>query len=126
MRKFLKYSGIVILSLILLAFLVPVLFKGKIVKLVKAEINKSIEAKVDFKDVSISLFRHFPKLSIGLEAISVAGVREFEKDTLLSAERIDASVNLWSAITGSEMKIYGVYLKSPRIHALVNKDGRTN
>jgi hypothetical protein len=126
MKKFLKYSGIAILSLLLIAFLLPVLFKGKIVKIVKAEINKNIEAKVDFKDVSISLFRHFPKLSIGLEDISVVGIRDFQKDTLLSASRIDASVNLWSAISGSNMKIYGVYLHSPRIHALVNKDGKAN
>lgn len=126
MKKFLKYSGIIILSLLLLAFLIPVLFKGKIVKLVKAGINKSIEAKVDFKDVSLSLFRHFPKLSIGLEDISVTGAREFEKDTLLSAKRIDASVNLWNAVSGSEMKLYGVYLQSPRIHALINKDGKAN
>jgi hypothetical protein len=126
MKKILKYTGIVVLSLLLLAFLIPIVFKGKIVKLVKAEINKNIEAKVDFKDVSLSLFRHFPKLSIGLEDISVAGVAEFEKDTLISAKRIDASVNLWSAISGSEMKLYGVYLQSPRIHALVNKDGKAN
>lgn len=126
MKKFIKYTGIIILSLFVLILLIPVLFKGKIVKLVKSEINKNIEAKVDFKDVSLSLLRHFPKLSIGLDEISVTGIHEFEKDTLLSAERIDASANLWSIISGSEMKISGVYLKSPRIHALVNKEGKAN
>lgn len=126
MKKILKYTGIVFLALLLLAFLLPVLFKGKIVKLVKAEINKNIEAKVDFKDVSLSLFRHFPKLSIGLEDISVTGSGEFEKDTLISAGRIDASVNFWSVVSGSEMKIHGVYLQSPRIHALVNENGKAN
>jgi len=126
MKKFLKYTGIIILSLLVLAFSVPFLFKGKIIKLVKAEINKNIEAKVEFKDVSLSLFRHFPKLSIGLEEISVAGIQEFEKDTLLSAKRIDASVNLWSVISGSDMKVHGVFLKSPRIHALINKTGKAN
>ena len=126
MKKFLKYTGIVFLSILLIAFLIPVLFKGKIVKLVKTEINKNIDVKVDFKDVSISLFRHFPKLSIGLDDISVAGVHAFEKDTLLSAKRIDASVNLWSAISGNEINIYGIYLQSPRIHALVNNEGKAN
>jgi len=126
MKKFLKYTGIVFLSLIILAFSVPFLFKGRIVKLVKAEVNRNLEAKVEFKNVSLSLFRHFPQLSIGLEDISVAGIREFETDTLLSAERIDASVDLWSVISGSEMKIYGVYLQSPRIHALVNENGKAN
>jgi len=126
MKKTLKYTGVALLSLLLLAFLLPLFFKGKIMKLVKAEINNNIEARVDFKDVSLSLFRHFPKLSIGLDDISVTGTGEFEKDTLLSAARIDASVNLWSVITGSETKINGVYLQSPRIHALVNKEGRAN
>ena len=126
MKKFLKYTGIVFISLLVIAFLIPVLFKGKIVKLAKTGINKSIAAKVDFKDISVSLFRHFPKLSIGLEDISITGVQAFEKDTLLSAKRIDVSVNLWSVISSSEMDIYGVYLHSPRIHALVNKEGKAN
>ena len=57
MKKLLKYAGLGLLSLLILAFLLPILFKGKIVTLVKSEINKSINAKVDFKDVSLSLFR---------------------------------------------------------------------
>ena len=126
MKKFVKYTCIVIFSLLFLAFLVPVLFKGKIVKLVKAEINKNIQAKVDFKDVTVSLFHHFPKLSIELENVSVIGTETFAGDTLVSAKRIDASVNLWSVISGSEMKIFGVFLKSPRVHAIVNEKGQAN
>jgi uncharacterized protein involved in outer membrane biogenesis len=126
MKKLLKYAGLGLLSLLILAFLLPILFKGKIVTLVKSEINKSINAKVDFKDVSLSLFRHFPKLTIGLEAISVEGVEEFKGDTLLSAPRFDASVNVMSLFGGKDMKIYGLYLQSPRIHALVNKEGKAN
>ena len=126
MRKILKYTGISILALILLAFFLPIVFKGKIVKIVKTEINKNLEAKVDFKDVSLSLFRHFPKLSIGLEDISVTGVHSFEGDTLLSASTVDASVNIMSLFSGKDMKVYGVYLESPRIHALVNREGKAN
>ena len=126
MKKVLKYTGIGLLTLLVLAFLLPVLFKGKIVKLVKAEINKNIEATVDFKDVSLSLFRHFPKLSIGLQDISVVGLHEFKKDTLLSAKIVDVSVNLLSLFQATDMKVHGVYLESPRIHALVTKEGKAN
>lgn len=126
MKKLLKFTGLGLLVLILLAFLVPVLFKGKIITLVKAEVNKNLDAKVDFKDVSISLFRHFPKLSIGLEGISVAGIKTFGNDSLLSAERLDASVNLMSLLGGKAMKLYRVYLEKPRIHAFINKEGRAN
>ncbi|MBS1608238.1 MAG: hypothetical protein JSS70_05610 [Bacteroidetes bacterium] len=126
MKKVLKITGISLLVLIVAAFAIPILFKGKILTIVKSSINKNINAKVDFKDLSLSLFRHFPKLSVALENISVVGVDEFAKDTLVSAEKLDASVNIMSVITGSEIKVAGVYLESPRIHALVNKNGKAN
>src|SRR5829696_3603614 len=31
-----------------------------------------------------------------------------------------------SLFSGKDMKVYGVYLESPRIHALVNKEGKAN
>ena len=126
LRKTLKITGILLLVLIAAAFLIPVLFKKQITALVKKEINKSLVAKVDFKDVSLSLFRHFPKVSIALNELSVVGTNEFAKDTLIAAKTFDASVNLISAIKGKDIKVYGVFLESPRIHALMNKDGKAN
>jgi len=126
LRKTLKITGILLLVLVALAFLIPVLFKKQITELVKKEINKSLVAKVDFKDVSLSLFRHFPKVSISLNELSVVGTNEFAKDTLIAAKTLDASVNLISAIKGKNIKVYGVFLESPRIHALVNKEGKAN
>jgi hypothetical protein len=126
MKKLLKYTSIVLFSLLLIAFTLPILFKGKIVSAVKSGINKNIEAKVDFKDVSLSLFRHFPQLSVSLENIAVTGLGVFVKDTLVSAPSIDASVNFMSLFTGKDIRIKGLYFNAPRIHALVNKDGKAN
>ena len=126
LRKTLKITGIVLLVLLAAAFLIQILFKKQITELVKKEINKTLVAKVDFKDVSLSLFRHFPKVSIALDELSVVGTNEFAKDTLISAKTFDASVNLISAIKGEDIKVYGVFLESPRIHALMNKDGKAN
>ena len=126
LRKTLKITGIVLIALIAAAFLIPVLFKKQITTLVKKEINKGLVAKVDFKDVNLSLFRHFPKISISLDELSVVGTNEFARDTLISAKKLDASVNLISAIKGKDIKVYGVFLESPRIHALMNKEGKAN
>ncbi|HLG41260.1 MAG TPA: AsmA-like C-terminal region-containing protein [Chitinophagaceae bacterium] len=125
-RKTLKITGITLLILIVAAFLIPILFKKQIVALVKREINKTLIAKVDFQDLSLSLFRHFPKISIALENISVIGTNEFANDTLIAAKTFDASVNLFSVIKGEDIKVYGVYLESPRIHAIVDKEGKAN
>ena len=125
-KKILKIAGIIILSLIVIAFLLPVLFKGKIMEIAKKEINKNINAKVDFKDVDISLFRHFPHVAVGLENLQVIGIGDFSKDTLISSKQIDVAMNLMSLIGNSEMKIYSVTVDQPRIHAIVNKDGKAN
>ncbi|MEO5563940.1 MAG: AsmA-like C-terminal region-containing protein [Chitinophagaceae bacterium] len=126
LKKTLKITGITLLVLIALAFIIPIVFKKQITNLVKKEINNGLTAKVDFKDVSLSLFRHFPKVSITLDELSVIGTEEFAKDTLLSTKSFDAAVNLISVIKGDNIKVSGVYLQSPRIHALVNKDGKAN
>lgn len=126
LRNVLKITGIALFLLIATAFLIPILFKKQITTLVKKEINKSLNAKVDFKNVSLSLFRHFPRISIALEELSIVGTNEFTNDTLLFSKTIDVSVNLISAIRGKDIKVYGVYLESPRIHALVNKEGKAN
>ena len=126
MKKALKITAFVLIILMAVAFAIPILFKKQIAELVKKEINKSLTAKVDFSDVSLSLFRHFPKVSISLEDLSVIGTNEFAKDTLISASSVDASVNLISVIKGKDIKVSGVFLQSPRIHALVNKEGKAN
>ncbi len=126
MKKVLKITGISLLVLVGLAFATPYLFKGKIIALVKEKVNKSVNAKVDFSDVDISLFRHFPKLAVGINNLSVVGVDEFANDSLLSAKQLDLSMNLWSAITGKEINIYGIDITDATINTIVNRQGKAN
>ncbi len=109
-----------------LLFATPYIFKGKIVARVKKEINKNLTAQVDFKEVDISLFRHFPKVSIGLDDVDVIGTGYYSLDTLMYARRLDATVDIMSFIRGKDMNIYELYLESPRITALVSKEGLNN
>ena len=126
LKKFLKISGISLLALLLILFIAPFLFKGKIMRLAKEQINKNINAKTDFSDLSVSFFRHFPRVSVALDQLQITGNGEFEKDTLISAREIDVALNLVSVIRGSDMKIYAVNINEPRIHAIVSKEGAAN
>lgn len=126
LKKVLKITGITLLALIVILFAAPYIFKGKIVKIVKEQINKNINAKTDFKDVSLSFFRHFPRVSLALENLQVVGLNEFAKDTLISAKEIDVAVNLFSVFNTKDMKVYSISIDEPRIHALVNKEGKAN
>jgi len=126
LRKILKITGISLLTLIVILFVAPFIFKGRIMAIAREQINKNINAKTDFKDVSLSFFRHFPRVSLALEDLEIVGIDKFANDTLISAKEIDVAVNLWSVIGGSNMKIYSINIDRPRIHAIVDKEGNAN
>ncbi len=126
MKKVLKIIGISLLVLVALAFTIPVVFKKQIQALVKKEINKSIDAKVDFSDVKLSLFRHFPRVGIIIKDLTIIGTNEFAGDTLIATEKLDFSAGLFSVLKGKDIKVSGITLESPRIHVLITKEGKLN
>ncbi|MFY0254911.1 AsmA-like C-terminal region-containing protein [Chitinophaga sp. 30R24] len=126
LKKILKIVGITILVLVLTAVAIPYFFKDKIIAKIKTELNKHLTAHVDFKTVDISLFRHFPRLAVGLEDLQITGTGNFATDTLLSVKQIDVALNLMSVIKGDKMDIYHISLSQPRIHAIISQDGSAN
>ena len=116
-----------ILGLILLLLLViPSLFKGKIEKKVTEVINQNINATVSFDDFSLSMFRYFPNLSMGLDGLTIVNKAPFEGDTLMHVNSFNASVDLWSAIAGDGIQINSVLLNEPQVWLKVNKDSVAN
>src|SRR5438067_1965566 len=126
LKKIVKITAIVLCLLIGLAFAAPYLFKGKIISLVKTQINNKLNAKTEFSDVSISFFRHFPKVSVSIKDLQITGLDEFAADTLVAAKTIDLSLNLISVIRGSDYELYAIDIIEPRIHAIVSEEGKKN
>ena len=125
-KKGLKITGIVVLSFFILLLILPFAFKGKILDIVKNEANKMLEAKLEFSDLNLSFISHFPKATIGLENISLVGVGDFSKDTLVSAKEIDIAVDILSLIGNDGIKIHHIILDKPAIRAVKLPDGRVN
>jgi len=126
MKTFLKIIGILIILIIALAFILPIIFKGKIIKLAKEEINKSVEAKVDFQDISLSLFKSFPNFSLGIDNLVVSGLDQFEGDTLANIQGINIALDLMSVISGDHYKVKKIIINQPKIKILVTKEGFAN
>lgn len=125
-KKVLKGIGIGLLVLIAILIAVPYLFKGQIIAKIKTEVNKNLNAKVDFKDVDISLFRRFPRLAVALDELQVTGIDHFAGDTLVAVKRLDVAMDLMSAIKGEKIDIYNIVLQQPRIYAIIDEQGRAN
>ena len=121
--------GILIFFALLIGALIaiPYFFKDEIIAQVKTAANESLTAKLDFKDVDISVFRHFPKLSIGLEGLEVTnGPGPFNGVKLVQCQRLDVAVDLWSAIFGSEVVIKSLYFNKPDIKVYALSNGQAN
>lgn len=130
MKKFLKiflkslgiFLGVVILAMIL----IPMFFKSQIITKTESVINENVNATVKFSDVSLSLFRDFPNLSISLKDLSVVGIDKFKDDTLVAFSSFNLSVNLGSVISGDQIKVNSISLNDPKIYAKVLADSSAN
>ncbi|NQW43013.1 MAG: AsmA family protein, partial [Bacteroidetes bacterium] len=127
MKKFLKISGISLLVLLLLLIAAPFLFKGKIINLIKTEANKNLNATLNFNDdISLSLIKNFPKLSIGINELSILGKDTFKGDTLIYLPKFKATLDIMSVIKGEKIEINSIALEQPYINLMVLENGKAN
>lgn len=126
MKKFIKIAVGIFLFLILLLIFLPIFFKGQITAIVKNEINKRIEATLNFSDVGLNLFEHFPDFTLSVDNITIVNKKPFEGDTLLSALSLKTTIDLFSVFGGKQIKIKDVSLNSPKIFIYVLKDSSAN
>ncbi|MFC5284858.1 AsmA-like C-terminal region-containing protein [Pedobacter alpinus] len=105
---------------------IPLLFKDTIVSKSKTAINNNVNAKVNFKDVDLSVISTFPNLGIELSDLVVIGIDSFATDTLANIKTLELNLNLMSVIKGETYQINSVNLFEPTIYAKVLKSGKTN
>ncbi len=94
MKKFIKIVSIIILCFLVVILVLPFAFQGKILKMAKDQINSSLNAKADFDKLSLSFLRYFPNATVGLKKLYVAGINEFEGDTLFP----EFDINEWKEV----------------------------
>ena len=126
MKKFFKILLIIILVLLAILIVTPILFKGKIMEIAKEQINKNVNARVEFDDLGLSFIKNFPNASISLKKLSVTGIDKFEDDTLLKLNSFNVKVDIVSAIKMENIKVRGIVLDKPVINARKLEDGSVN
>jgi len=125
-KKILKYFGFTFLFLIALLILIPIIFKGKIVDIVKEEANNNLNAKVDFGDFGLSLITSFPNFEFSIDDVKVDGVDKFEGTQLANIGNLTLKVDLMSVINGDEIKVNTISISDLTANAIVLADSSTN
>ena len=125
MKTLFKTFGIIIAIILLALITVPYLFSDKIEEIVKREINNYVDATVDYKDFSLSIFSSFPDLQASLEDVSIVGKDKFKNDTLAYIGYFAAEVNIMSVFEES-IAINSVALENAKVKAIVATDSTAN
>ena len=125
-RRILKWTGILFLLLIAAIILIPYFFKDELKEMVIAEVNKSMNAKLELDDFDLTWFSTFPNLSIQLEGARLKGKGQFAGVTLADIKNFRADVGLWNIIKGEQIEIDAIHITDPKFDVRVMYDGKAN
>lgn len=124
-KAFIIFFSVIFLFLIALIIL-PYAFKDKVMELGKRELNKQLNAEVDFEKMRLNFIRSFPDATLQVKNLYIAGKDEFKGDTLLKSDYINLVVNLKSLFGNTGYEVKKVEFSDSKVLAHVLKDGRAN
>ncbi|HSD14454.1 MAG TPA: AsmA family protein [Flavobacterium sp.] len=124
--KILKITVIAIGSLLLLMYLLPILFPGKIGQEVRGLANKRLKGELNFSKANLYFFKHFPSLTLTVEDFSLKGSAPFAKQNLVSSQEVAFGINIKSLIFGGEVKIDEIFISKAKIDVRINEKGEAN
>jgi hypothetical protein len=125
-KRIFKWTGITFLFLLIVLISLPFIFKGKIAELIKKEVNKNVNATVDWESFDLTLISTWPDFTFQLNGLTVDGKDDFEGVRLMGMEKLDLVIDLKSAIFGDKYEVKKIGLYNPEINVLVYEDGRAN
>lgn len=124
--KFLKYTGITLVTVLALMLIAPFLFADKIKEQVKKTANEKLNGELNYSDANVSFFTHFPSLTLTLNDFSLNGSTPFQKEKLVTAKEVAFGINLSSLVFGKAIKIDQIFLSNSLINVKVNQKGEAN
>lgn len=94
MKKIFKIIGITLLVIIILLIALPFVFQSKIKDMVKQVINDNLNARVEFSDVSLSLFKSFPKAHVRIDDLVITNFEPFKDENFATIKNVSLSFSV--------------------------------
>ncbi len=128
LKWFLIIFGGLLVVIIAAAFILPIVFKDDIKAAIDKQLAKSVNADVifDVDKFNLSLFRHFPNITVTMEDLGVMNRAPFEGQMLFATHKFEVEVNLKDILFGNQLRVKGISLIKPVINVKVLPDGKAN
>lgn len=99
-KKILITIGVLLLLVIGVLVAAPFFLEAKIGEIIKNNVNKNVNATLDFSAADLSLVRSFPNAAVRLENVSLVNKAPFEGDTLFSAGEVSLTMGIMQLFNG--------------------------
>ena len=126
MKKIFKIFIIIIAIFIAFIVIIPIVFEGKIIELVKKTINNNVNATVDFKEADLRLWSSFPNAEVSLKDVSLINNAPFAGDTLFSAKAIDLKLPFTDIFKSDGISITRFVVDGASIDIKIDTNGNAN
>ncbi|MCX6290500.1 MAG: DUF3971 domain-containing protein [Bacteroidetes bacterium] len=125
-KRFLKITGIVMLSFILLCVVIGIFYGEEVKKLMIGELNKSLTTEVNVKEFDFSILRHFPFASVDMKQVVIKEATDKKiKDTLLYADHLSLLFNI-TGLFSKDFTVKKIVLKDAKVKVVMDENGKGN
>lgn len=125
MKKILISVTAIVALLLIMMIVIPILFKDQIIRQIKTTANHSLKSELNFGDISLSFFSHFPNLTLEISDFYLKSAPSFPGDTLVSARKLGFGINLKSLFS-EKIIVNKVFLDRASIWLKYNEQGLAN
>lgn len=127
MKKIFKILGIVLIVMIAAILIIPIVFEGKIIELVKNTANNNLNATLDFEEADLRIWSSFPSAEVSLHNTSLINNAPFEGDTLFRANQIDLKLPIGQLFkSGADISIKTFTIDGANLSIKIDENGNAN
>ncbi len=126
LHQLFKVILVTVCSTVFLCLTIPIglarLYRGQIIAEVRTQFARQSDQILDDFEVSLSLARHFPRITLTLTNLSVLDTHSTKPLPVLSIERADLSLDI-NDLLGNAFQVQSLTLRGVRFHQWVDATG---
>ena len=104
-KKIIRIVGVIVILVVALLVAIPFFLEAKIGDIIKNNVNRNVNATLEFSKADLSLISAFPNASVALEDVSLVNKAPFEGDTLFAAKNVSMTMGIMQLFNGADESI---------------------